>query len=128
MNYRGILGAAALGLIFSGQAAQAQSSGVPAEFPPTSFSGNQYVDSNGCAFIRAGVGGIVTWVPRVDRRRNQLCSFQSTFAQVASAPMVAAPVSDVAAPIQTVASITTAPKLVQIPTATTATASLTITA
>jgi hypothetical protein len=122
MNYRGILGVAALGLIFSGQAAPAQSSGVPAEFPPTSFSGNQYVDSNGCAFIRAGVGGIVTWVPRVDRRRNQLCSFQSTFAQVASAPMVAAPVSDVAAPIQTVASITTAPKLVQIPTATTATA------
>ena len=38
MNYLGILGVAALGLIFSGQAAKAQSSGVPAEFPPTSFS------------------------------------------------------------------------------------------
>ena len=122
MNYRGILGAAALALILSGQSVQAQSSRVPAEFPPTSFSGNQFVDSEGCAFIRAEVGGIVTWVPRVDRRRNQLCSFQSTFAQVASAPMVAEPVSDVDAPIETVASIATAPSLVQIPTASTATA------
>ncbi len=86
MNYRGIFGAAALALIFSGQSVQAQSNGVPAEFPPSSFSGNQFVDSEGCAFMRAGVGGLVNWVPRVDRRRNQLCSFQSTFAQAAPVP------------------------------------------
>ena len=131
MNYRGIFGAAALALIFSGQSVQAQSNGVPAEFPPSSFSGNQFVDSEGCAFMRAGVGGLVNWVPRVDRRRNQLCSFQSTFAQAApvpesapmvTAPVVAAPAADVGAPIQTVASITTAPNLVQVPTVTTATA------
>ncbi len=122
MNYREILGAAALALILSGQSVQAQSSGVPSEFPPSSFSGNQFVDSDGCAFIRAGVGGVVTWVPRVDRRRNQLCSFQSTFAQTARAPMVTQPAGDVDAPMQTVASITTAPNLVRIPTATTATA------
>lgn len=141
MNYRGILGAATLAFILAGQSVQAQSSGVPAEFPPSSFSGNQFVDSDGCAFIRAGVGGVVTWVPRVDRRRNQLCSFQSTFAQAAPAPAVVptpaptiaavaparaplftAPRSNVGAPIQTVASLRTAPNLVQIPTANTATA------
>jgi hypothetical protein len=86
MNYRGLIGAATVTLILSGQMAQAQSSGVPAEFPPSSFSGNQFVYSAGCAFIRAGFGGAVTWVPRVDRRRNQLCSFQPTFAAAAPAP------------------------------------------
>ena len=72
MNYRVLFGAATLAFGLVGHAAHAQSSGVPAEFPPASFDGNQFVDSDGCAFIRAGVGGAVTWVPRVDRRRNQL--------------------------------------------------------
>lgn len=52
---------------------------VPAEFPPTSFDGNQFVDSNGCAFIRAGIGGATNWVPRVSRQRQPLCNFQPTF-------------------------------------------------
>ena len=53
MNYRGIFGAAALALIFSGQSVQAQSNGVPAEFPPSSFSGNQFVDSRRvCLYAR----------------------------------------------------------------------------
>lgn len=74
--------------------AQAQSDGIPAEFPPSSFEGNQFVDSQGCAFIRAGISGVVTWVPRVDRQRNQLCHFQPTFAVVAEevAPEVEATV------------------------------------
>lgn len=134
MNYRGILGAATLSFGLMGHAVYAQSTGIPAEFPPSSFTANQFVDSGGCAFIRAGVGGAVTWVPRVDRRRNQLCNFQPTFAQAAPAPapqaapaprVVAAapaPRRNVGAPIQTVASITTAPSLVQIPNANTATA------
>ena len=59
----------------------------PAEQPPRGFAGSQYVDSAGCVFIRAGVAGAVTWVPRVTRDRQQICGFEPTFAPtVAAAP------------------------------------------
>jgi len=48
---------------------------VPAEFPPSSFRGNQYVDSKGCVFIRASISGNTTWVPRVSRNRQIVCGF-----------------------------------------------------
>ena len=95
MNFHVIFGAATLALILSCQLLQAQSRNVPAEFPPVEFAGNQFVDSNGCAFIRAGIVGLVTWVPRVDRRRNQLCNFQATFPKAPLAA-VAAQARDVA--------------------------------
>lgn len=113
----------------SGAVAQGIGGGpLPAEFPPASFDGRQYVDSQGCAFIRAGVGGATTWVPRVTRSREQVCGLQPTFGkpvaqpapaptQVAKAeppkptPPAAKPAPKPAAePVRTVASVTTPPR------------------
>ncbi|APX13652.1 hypothetical protein BWR18_03045 [Tateyamaria omphalii] len=56
-----------------GQAQSLRNGQTPAEFPPASFNGTQYVDSRGCVFIRAGIDGNVTWVPRVNRQRQLIC-------------------------------------------------------
>jgi SPOR domain len=75
---------------FSALHAKSLRDGVtPAEFPPATFKGEQYVDSKGCIYIRAGIDGNVTWVPRVSRKRQQVCGYKPslTAAQIASAPI-----------------------------------------
>ena len=99
-------------------AAQAQSLSEatgPAELPPSAFSGAQFVDSSGCAYIRAGYAGNVQWIPRVNRDRTQLCGFRPTFAQgsvpvtsVSSEPRVVAAAAPTPAPKRR--SISTTPR------------------
>ncbi|WP_122074974.1 SPOR domain-containing protein [Pseudophaeobacter sp. EL27] len=60
------------------QAQSLRSVSPPAQFPPASYKGKQFVDSRGCVYIRAGIDGNVNWVPRVARNRKQLCGYKPT--------------------------------------------------
>ncbi len=60
------------------QAQNLRSVSPPAQFPPASYKGKQFVDSRGCVYIRAGIDGNVNWVPRVARNRKQLCGYKPT--------------------------------------------------
>jgi hypothetical protein len=75
----------------------------PAEFPPASYTASQYVDSKGCVYIRAGVDGAASWVPRVTRDRQIVCGFQPSLASAPAAPM---PVQN---PVAVSAPVTSAP-------------------
>ncbi len=61
---------------------------TPAELPPAGYAGSQYVDSKGCIFVRAGSGGNVTWIPRMDRARNQMCNAQPSAVARVEPPVV----------------------------------------
>ncbi|OIQ45534.1 MAG: sporulation protein [Roseobacter sp. MedPE-SW] len=74
-----IAGSAAVSVQTAGLQAQTlRSVSPPAQFPPASYKGKQFVDSRGCVYIRAGIDGNVNWVPRVARNRKQLCGYQPT--------------------------------------------------
>lgn len=60
------------------QAQTLRPSSPPSEYPPASYKGRQFVDSRGCVYIRAGIDGNVTWVPRVTRSRKQVCGYKPT--------------------------------------------------
>lgn len=78
------------GIVSQPATAQAGNEVIPVNFPPSSFSGRQFVDNKGCVFVRAGFDGNVTWVPRVTRSRQQICGQKPTFGTVREAAAPAA--------------------------------------
>ncbi|SDK72112.1 SPOR domain-containing protein [Aliiruegeria lutimaris] len=86
------------GLANTGKAMQA-----PAETPPASFSGTQFVDAAGCAFIRAEFGGETRWLPRLNPDRTHICGLEpsleaKTAKAIVETPAASAPEQQVAAP------------------------------
>lgn len=98
------LSVAVLAAVFGAASVQAQSVariGGPANLPPAGFTGQQWVDSRGCVFLKAGYGGQVTWVPRVGRDRKAMCGYPPTGStrgaiEVATAEEMARPAAQVA--------------------------------
>lgn len=115
---------AAVSGIYSVQAQTVSQIGGPKELPPAGFKGQMYVDSRGCVFLRAGLNGNTSWVPRVSRDRKALCGYPPTLAAMAKPVEVATP-AEMAAPAQvaeaapratgkpmnTVATVTTPPAI-----------------
>ncbi len=80
--------AVSMGLI-TAEAKTLREAEIPAEYPPASYTGKQYVDSRGCVYIRAGIDGMTNWVPRVTRDRGVLCGYQPSLAKSATPPVQA---------------------------------------
>ena len=65
----------ALVLIVAAVPAAARGPLKPAELPPPQYRGQQYVDSRGCLFLRAGTAKVTEWIPRVTQEGVPLCGY-----------------------------------------------------
>lgn len=72
-KYNSVVGIVCASVVLSALPALAQYK-EPANLPPESYEGLQFVDNKGCVYVRSGYAGKVTWSPRVDQRRRPLCS------------------------------------------------------
>lgn len=87
-----ILSGALLAAMLALGAAEAQDLaqvGGPANMPPRGYRGLQFVDSRGCLFLRAGFGGNVNWVARIDRKHKPICGMLPTGSAAAQAAVEA---------------------------------------
>ena len=87
-----ILKAVVVATLLAGSGVQAQNLaqiGGPANAPPAGFRGQQFVDSRGCLFLRAGYGDGVNWVARVDRNHKPICTMTPTGSAAAQAAVAA---------------------------------------
>lgn len=90
-----------------------QEGSSPVNFPPEDFTGGSFVDNDGCIYIRAGVDGSTTWVPRVARNRQLICDREPTFGPVEQVEAPAAPVEEPTveeAPVEAAAAEPAAPE------------------
>lgn len=100
-------------VIVSGTSANAYSlseAAEPRERPPSGYSSDVYVDSRGCAYVRANIGNTVNWVPRLTGDRKQVVcgltpSLNTRRASAPPPPLAAAPtpapVTPASAPVAT---------------------------
>lgn len=65
----------------------------PAELPPVGFTGNQFVDSKGCVYIRTGGSGEINWTPRLTSKLEMVCGFAPSFKQGSTLSKVVNPKS-----------------------------------